>query len=101
MLISNNCAIMYNEVVETNSASFWIDEDNILNVKCKGFESIQIEHAIVDIETCIRIAKKPPVLLIADISEIKSISSEARDLYSSEKNKNIFRAVLSFRPRRG
>lgn len=84
---------MKSEVVETKQARFWVDEDNVFNVDYKNLESIQIEHSINEIETCISMSRSLPALAVVDISSVKSVSSESRDLYSSEKSVKVFKAV--------
>ena len=75
---------MGKEILETNTASFWLTNDGIIQAVIKKDVKLILKDAIENVGVMKNIAS-PPRLLFADIRLVKSVSKELRDYFASNE----------------
>jgi len=79
---------------KTSQGEVWMDEDGVLYQDYPPGTEIKIEDSLGELNiyrsTFCKEVKRP---IIVDISNIKSVSKESRDIYSSEETAGILSAA--------
>ena len=81
-----------NEVVETQTCKIWLEDDIIHIVSLPGTEETleTAKENLAAVKKLVKNGKKP---LLADMSQIKSVSREARECYSRKESEEFTSAM--------
>ena len=86
---------MGKEIIETSTASFWLNDEGIIQAVIKKDAKLILKDAVENVEIMERIGS-PPRLLFVDIRLVKSVTKELRDYFASKEVSQILpvRAIL-------
>ncbi|MDH5476638.1 MAG: STAS/SEC14 domain-containing protein, partial [Cyclobacteriaceae bacterium] len=83
---------MKKDFVKTRTAKIWKDEDGIIHTELDKSSELTLEDGIENINVIEKMNQGSSVLVLSDIRNVKSVSKEHRDFFSSERVVKIMSA---------
>ena len=93
MLSDLNTQFSHTDTIETSNCQFFWSPDGILNLITKSNSKTTLESAIEENDAIRQMTKGEPVLLVADIRNLTSVSSDAREYIKQPEIAGLYKAV--------
>ena len=87
---------MVKDVIELSKSTVRIDENGIIISEYKKDSKIEIEDAIMVRDATLKLTGGKSCVALVDLTNVKTISKEARNYFSSIEFAEVFKAAASF-----